>query len=815
LAYKGTGAFSHLIITEEMLTPEAALIDQEAAAHFASAEQLKLIADTRATANVIREEAIQSPGSEAMHMAHRQVVQEYRTLAEAYRETAEMYQGEAEILRDVDRQQGNIDRAAHKKISAAKDPAQVNEIIEQHRAEAEAMSIRAANTIYTGHAKWDKTVGIQLAGLHDLLSQPLAPIPFPPPLDPVPPVPGNPPAPAPASPSPGLVDDPRSRVGFGKNDGSGGPTSSAPAADNGLNPPPNAGQGPGKPSDAYDRARRGPEAGAEQVGTDGPGYSPTPVGGFPLSPGGFGGSGGGLPGGGGLGGGGLSSGPFSSLVGGLGSNPVSSGLGSGIPASASPMSNAASAAGLGNPSGAFTQGVSSGAAAVSSVGAVPPASTAAPSAAPVSGAGGPAVAGGGSPAGSVAAAGASGVHAAPAVSGAGVPAAVPAAMMPSTGMGAPGPAGTAALSSAGSATTSPAGGSAGAGSAAAAGGGAPGAGAGAALVPAAVVNPVPEVPRALRGLSDDAQWAALLTWELRHDCIERGFPVDWAVGVFRREGGMEKVVVSNEGSGYVPRGVFLPRETRLLVTDPVLDSAFRDQWFGCPDPARVLVEYGKLRAPGGWALVAAASSGPVDYLRMAGVEHPDRCTDERNPYERRTPQPLDPMHVHRLQLEHADLYERVNRVAKEGTQWQAETVVVPLAHELVSLARGIDDPAESVSGGEPSPRQRLLLAWSAIQSGALPNQEWWAAYRRAVGTQFVATASVVMSGGGSAPIEGWSVPYREQWRLSRALELLAGWAEQPMPLADMIYAAAAEPAVDVRSTIGAALRKVEDELEKR
>jgi hypothetical protein len=388
-------------------------------------------------------------------------------------------------------------------------------------------------------------------------------------------------------------------------------------------------------------------------------------------------------------------------------------------------------------------------------------------------------------------------------------------MLPSTGMGAPGPA--AAVSPVGSAT-SPAGSSGGAGAAAAPGGGAPGAGAGAALVPAAVVNPVPEVPRALRGLSDDAQWAALLAWELRHDCIERGFPVDWAVGVFRRKGGMEKVIISNEGSGYVPRGVFLPRETRLLVTDPLLvDTDFRDTWFGCQDPARVLVEYSKLRAEGGWALEAAATTGPVDHLRIAGVEHPDRCTDERNPYERRAPQPLDAMHVHRLQSEYVDLYGRLNRVAEEATRDQIATVVVPLAHELVSLARGIDDPAESVSGGEPSARQRLLSAWSAIQSGALPNQEWWAAYRRAVGTQFVASASasVVMSGGGSAPIEGWSVPYREQWRLSRAMEFLAGWAEHPMPLADMIYAAAAaaEPAVDVRAAIGAALRKVEDELE--
>ncbi|VBA62435.1 hypothetical protein LAUMK41_05826 [Mycobacterium attenuatum] len=334
-------------------------------------------------------------------------------------------------------------------------------------------------------------------------------------------------------------------------------------------------------------------------------------------------------------------------------------------------------------------------------------------------------------------------------------------------------------------------------------------------MPAAVVNPVPEVPRALRGLSDDAQWAALLAWELRHDCVQRGFPVDWAVGVFRREGGMEKLVISNEGSGYVPWGVFLPRETRLVVTDPVVDRSFRDAWFGCPDPARVLVEYSKLRVEGGWNLVAAATTGPVDHLRIAGVEHPGRCTDERNPYEHRTAQPLDAMHVHRLQSEYADLYARLNRVAEKATRDQIETVMLPLAHVLVSLARGTDGPGESIGGDEPSARQRLLSAWSAIHSGELPVPEWWDAYRRTTAMQFVGATSVVMSGGGSVPVERWSGPYREQWRLSRAMELLAGWAQQPLPLADMVYAATAEPGVDVRATVSAALRSVEDELEKR
>ena len=87
----------------------------------------------------------------------------------------------------------------------------------------------------------------------------------------------------------------------------------------------------------------------------------------------------------------------------------------------------------------------------------------------------------------------------------------------------------------------------------------------------------------------------------------------------------------------------------------MVDKDFRDTWFGCPDPARVLVEYSKLRVEGGWALEAAATTGPVDHLRIAGVEHPDRCTDERNPYKGRAAAALDAMQVHRLQSEYLDL----------------------------------------------------------------------------------------------------------------------------------------------------------------
>lgn len=767
VTYKGTGAFSHLIITADMLTPEADLIDEEAAAHMASAAELESMADTRALANRMREEAIRTPGSEAMHMANRLVVVETQQLADAYRQTAKMYRVEANILRDVDREQANIDRIAHEKIRAAKDAAEIEQIIEQHRAEAEAMSRTAANTIYAGQARWDRTVGVQLAQPIGGMSPPSAPITVaPPPLEPAPQAPENPQAPAsPASPvDPSLPDD-------------------ASGAQNGVNSSASAGQDSGKRAPGHDRSD-------PLQGASGPGGEPNavPVGGFPLG-GGFGGSGGGLPGGGGLGGGGLGSGlggggPLSSLAG-LGStNPASSGLGGGIPGAATPMANAAGSAGLANPGSAFAQGLSSGAAAVGGpAGAVaPPASSAPSEAVPAAGGGVPAAAGGASPAGTV---GASGVQsaAAPAagpVAGGPVP-----AMLPSTGMGvAPVQGGAGGL---GGAATTPAsagggGGVGGPGAASAV----PAGNAGATLVPAAVVNP-PEAGPGRRALSEDARRAAKLAGQLQYQCRTLSFPIDWAVGVFTRAGeGSETVIVSAEGSSYVPAGVFVPRGVRLLVADPLLDKDFRDVWFGCQDPAQVLVEYARLRREMRWELVAAATTGRTEALRVYGVEHADSCV---YPMSVREEIPgLDGMHVHRLLLEFPDLYDRLERVAQTGGGYR---VAMAVAQDLVYDASGLLHPIE------------LPRMWSALVAGQEPTAEQWQHYVEVAATEFLMTSAKQPP---TCPVE----VYRDAWLVCRALEAVGGFAARPLPLADMVYAlAAARPGVDIRPLVEPLLQAAE------
>ena len=69
--------------------------------------------------------------------------------------------------------------------------------------------------------------------------------------------------------------------------------------------------------------------------------------------------------------------------------------------------------------------------------------------------------------------------------------------------------------------------------------------------------------------------AAALAWSLARSGDVRAYPLDWAVGVFRSPSGSETVVMSGDGSGYVPVGVFLPRSARLMVSDPLVDGEFR------------------------------------------------------------------------------------------------------------------------------------------------------------------------------------------------------------------------------------------------
>ena len=128
--------------------------------------------------------------------------------------------------------------------------------------------------------------------------------------------------------------------------------------------------------------------------------------------------------------------------------------------------------------------------------------------------------------------------------------------------------------------------------------------------------------------------AIQLVYELMHGSRVYQGGIEWCVGIFLTPGGApETVVTSNEGAGYVPAGVFLPRSAGLLFADPLADSEFREKWFGQANPVATMVAYAELRrredgtlplyalAAGAW-FTDTTNLGPAE---EAGVEHVHLC----------------------------------------------------------------------------------------------------------------------------------------------------------------------------------------------
>ncbi|MFB8281072.1 type VII secretion target [Nocardia colli] len=88
--------------------------------------------------------------------------------------------------------------------------------------------------------------------------------------------------------------------------------------------------------------------------------------------------------------------------------------------------------------------------------------------------------------------------------------------------------------------------------------------------------------------------------------------VNWAVAVLRGPSGAAVFLTSDEGRGWLPAGLYLPRAVSTPWTWDGLLGAEGSPWEGLSDPARVLVEFGRARGGrDGMELSALASSGPI------------------------------------------------------------------------------------------------------------------------------------------------------------------------------------------------------------
>lgn len=800
MTYVGTRTYSHLIITPDMRTFGADTYESQAAALREEAASREQQASARGAQNARREEAVRSRGSENMHMEHRYVVVDIRHHADATVGSAKLLENIAALMRNVDAKQADIDREAHEKISTAKTSVEIETIIAEYHSWAAAFSLSAANEIGTMMTRWGSTHGAAYSGV---ASRSIAAVGH---------APMSPPTP---NPSPGIVKPLDEKTRKHQKDGTAPDSRGAEqvASDN-----PVAKESPAQ--DSRSKAQEGsPTRGAALGGERGEAVSvPTQTPSRLSTPSPLGS--GGVPSGGGSSGGGLGSGlgssPLSSLGGGLGQSPAG-GLGSGL-SSTNPAASAASSSGSAvNPGSAFARGFSSASSVVPPP--VAPAPAGAGSAPPVAGpASVPPVTGvaGGGP---VAAAGAHGMVTPATTAGGAGGSASQLPLLPSPGMGAPAAAGaTASVAPVSSSSTAPAtsGGSSSTGSATA-----PTGNVGPTLVPAAVVSAV-DPERAVRGLSPDAKAAALLAWRLWHDCREVGWPVNWVVGVFRSSEGAETVVHSTEGSGYVPANVHVPRGVRLLVADDLVGSDFRKKWFGWADPVEVLAEYASLRQGHGWHLVAAAVVGVAGNRQALDrqVEFVS-CSIDDSPHKQGDPvAELDQMHVHRLQLEYPDLYDRLERLSANAGQAVVDPLIRPLTQHLVDVALGI--AVERFESTEF--RDALRDQWRQVRT-ASPDQpapspeelaEMWDPFTQLVITTF-RSGALLQPGKypGLKPEDDQesAQEYRKAWLVARALEAVAGWAGWPqyrISLPGIVYAAAAvEPESDFREKLNPSLHTAE------
>ncbi|ARV80632.1 hypothetical protein U8D42_26060 [Mycobacterium europaeum] len=767
-----TSIAGNIIITPDMVPPAAEPLETQAAHYAALAEKVGELQQQLKAANAMREEAAQSPGWEAGHEKNRQLAADYGRMVEIYNAAADYFNGVAGVYRDAQTAQRNVLMKANAELSQAKNAIQQQEIAARWHTHARALTTSAVGAATAKAGVFEHTAGTDITALTSRLGGPA-------PQDPVLPHSGG-----------GGIAVPTGKEGSGLGDDNGDP-----ANPNGTGNPQGIGNGH---TPRHSGAAKGEDG---EPATTGPGSTPAVMGspypgaGQMPMPGG-GGSGiqsvgfppgltsmtgglGSMPGGGGMGGLG-SGGGLGGLPGGMGQLPGTQAAGLGnLPANAAPAAGAPAQLGP-----AFSQGLSAG----SALGSLPPATgtgtPAAGQAAATPAAG--LTSGAGVPSAGLTGAGATPPAVSPAAPGlatsGGPTSAAPAAMMlPPPGMGAP----AAPVAAGGASAAAPV---APAGNTATPGGSAPTTGpaagstvgsGGAVVVPASVVSAGAGARNRGRPESAELATAKVLARKLRRDSdIVNYACIEWAVGVFRREAGgaTECVVMSNEGFGYIPRGVFLPRTARLLTADKLVDNQFREGWFGSSDPAEVLAEYARLRGRGGTHLVAMAVTADSPYGRVPGVEYAV-CQREFDDGAYIRPI-LDDMHMHRLEALHPEVYARVQQTTstEPETRMVENQVVVPLAVQMIEAVK---------MSGEMTLDLRQM--WDVLGTGDHISEEVWNQYRIASTVYYVNLSANRPRPEAST---GDRERYQAQWVTARTMELLQGWERRPVDVADMVYAAA-------------------------
>jgi len=281
------------------------------------------------------------------------------------------------------------------------------------------------------------------------------------------------------------------------------------------------------------------------------------------------------------------------------------------------------------------------------------------------------------------------------------------------------------------------------------------------------------------------QSASQLLYELMHASRVYGC-VDWCVGVFKTPTGAQTVLVSSEGAGYIPAGVFVPRSARLLFADPGLGSSFHARWFGWVNPAQTMLAYAAACTGHDpnielWAVaVSTDHGGSVVPARDAGVRHFEDCSLLVSPITAdAAPAPLDETRMHRLETVDRAEYVRLTEgagIAPDRSQaWSTTQVAVRTAVTRASSLLGFSVP----------PVIRHVA--SALDLREAVSDAQWAELE--VVRLNAALDSASQRPGRMLGDEGPSPYARAHHNLARAAELLAQWRGDTPEYAEIAYTA--------------------------
>jgi len=259
--------------------------------------------------------------------------------------------------------------------------------------------------------------------------------------------------------------------------------------------------------------------------------------------------------------------------------------------------------------------------------------------------------------------------------------------------------------------------------------------------------------------------------------------MDWCVGAFQTGSGVETVITSSDGLGYIPVGMFVPRTARLLFTDPGLTEEFRSRWFAWANPAETMIAYAKFindvnpNVDLCALAVSTSDGGSAMPARSAGLVH----FDEVSRFDVRpdmAASPLDDSHVHRLETLDRAQYVRTagfGDLPKPGMSeaWRTTQTTVQVVLERLGTVRDF---------AVPSVIREIM---DSLHQGVPVRDNRWVELEQAL-HEAAATGGGLRSGRipGDGPASAHVRAYND---LARLAELLLLWKNSTMAHAELSY----------------------------